>query len=127
MKTTEAQEQQKLIQWLRLKKIFHFAINNENQQSSTNKMMAIRIAQKAKAMGKIKGASDLVVMLQDVILFIELKSAPRKLKSGKYSISHTKVSDEQKSFLSEVDKFRYADSRVCYGFDESVEFIESWF
>ena len=122
---TEAQEQQKLVKWLRLKKIFHFAPINENQGSFTNRKVAMIQEAKAKSMGKIKGTSDLVVMLPNKILFIELKRAKRKLKSGKYSTSHTKTSPEQLEFLQTVvDDFDYADAFVCYGFEEAREFIE---
>ena len=120
----EELEQKKIIQWLRLKKIFHFAPMNENRSSFTNKRVAMQIEAKAKSMGKVKGVSDIVVMLHNKILFIELKRAKKVLKSGKLSISHTKVSDEQKSFLSRVSGFSYADGYVCYGANEAIKIIE---
>ena len=122
---TESIEQQKLIQWLRLKKIFHFSPNNENQSSFTNRTVAIRVEAKAKSMGKIKGASDLIVMLPNKILFIELKRAKKTLKSGKLSISHTKVSDEQKSFMKRVNEFDYADAYIAYGANEAMQIIQN--
>ena len=122
----EAIEQQKFIKWLRLKKIFHFAPTNENQSSFTNRTVALRVAAKAKSMGKVRGVSDVVVMLPSKILFIELKRARKTLKSGKLSTSHTKVSDEKKEFLSTVtDSFDYADGKVCYGAVEAIEYVES--
>ena len=125
MMITETQEQQKLVQWLKLKKLFHFAPINENQGSFTNRRVAVIQAVKAKSMGKAKGISDIIVMLPNKILFIELKRAKKILKSGKLSTSHTKVSEEQKEFLQHiVDNFAYADAMVCYGFDEAREFIE---
>lgn len=122
---TEAQEQQKLIQWLRLKKIFHFAPINENNQSFSNRLVAMKIEAKNKSMGKVAGVSDVIVMLPNKILFVELKRARKVLKSGKLSTANTKVSPEQKKFLESVNKnFNYAEAKVCYGFSEAVEFIE---
>ena len=64
-------------------------------------------------------------MLPNKILFIELKRAPKKLKSGKISVSHTNTSKEQEAFIMRVNETSYAVGRVCYGFDEARVFIES--
>ena len=45
---TEAVEQQKLVQWLRLKKIFHYATTNENNSFMQNRKYAMIAEQKAK-------------------------------------------------------------------------------
>jgi len=126
VKISESEEQKKLVQWLRLRKIFHFSVANENQQSSTNKMMAIKIASKHKAMGRVSGTCDIFVLLPNIMLAIEMKTAPTKLKSGKLSKSRAVTSDNQKKFISDINEFKYADSRVCYGFDEARDFIESF-
>ena len=115
LNATEEQEQKKLVQWLKLKKIFHFAPMNENKQSFTNPKVAMMIEAKAKSMGKVKGVSDLVVMLPSSILFIELKRAKKRL---------TKVSDSQNVFLSKIGQFCYAKGHVCYGANEAIEIIE---
>ena len=44
---TEAIEQQKLIQWLRLKKIFHYATTNENNSYKQDRKYAMIAEQKA--------------------------------------------------------------------------------
>ena len=121
---TEAQEQIMLINYLKAKKIFHYANVNENQMSSISKAMAIRVGAKHKALGKLAGLSDICCLLKHKILYIELKKAPRKLKSGKFSTSHVKVSDNQKVFIDKVNEFDYVSARVCYGYKESIEFIE---
>ena len=122
---TEREEQMVLIDWLRYNNIFHFAPMNENQGSFTNRKVAMIQEAKAKRMGKIKGTSDLIVMLPNKILFIELKRSAKVLKNGKQSVTHTKVSDEQKSFLKTVNGFEYAEGVVAYGAREAIEFIES--
>ena len=111
----EEQEQKALVQWLKLKKIFHFAPMNENKQSFTNPKVAMMIENKAKSMGKVKGVSDIIVMLQNKILFIELK---RKEKSK------AKVSDSQNTFLSKIGQFHYAKGHICYGANEAIDIIE---
>ena len=125
---SETVEQQKLVQYLRFKKIFHFAPMNENKQSFSNRTVALKLEAKAKSMGKMKGVSDVIVMLPNKILFIELKRARKRLKSGKLSVSHTKVSDEEKSFLNTINgEFcKYASAYVCYGAKEAIEVIEDY-
>ena len=110
----EEQEQKALVQWLKLKKIFHFAPMNENKQSFTNPKVAMMIENKAKSMGKVKGVSDLIIMLPNKILFIELKRQEK---------SKTKVSDSQNAFLSKIGQFCYAKAHVCYGAREAIETI----
>ena len=110
----EEQEQKALVQWLKLKKIFHFAPMNENKQSFTNPRVAMMIENKAKSMGKIKGVSDLIIMLPNKILFIELKRQEK---------SKAKVSDSQNAFLSKIWLFCYAKAYVCYGAREAIETI----
>ena len=120
---TEAQEQEALVEWLRIKRIFFFAPYQENPGSFLNKQVAVIQGRKARKMGKMPGVSDLVVLLDTKILFIELKRARKQLKSGKMSTSHTKVSSAQESFITEVSKYPYVRAKVCYGFLEAKEFI----
>ena len=114
---TEAQEQEKLVYWLRMNSIPHFAIPNGGSRHKLE-------AKNLKAQGVVSGVSDIVVMLPKKILFIEMKRRKKKLKNGDYSISHTKVSKAQFDFLTMVNKHDYATGKVCYGFDEAVDFIK---
>ena len=125
MLATEAHEQETLVQWLRLKKIFHFAPVLENNTHGQNRKWAMIAEVKAKKQGKIKGTSDLFVFLGEKLLVIELKRAKKLLKSGKYTTSHTNTSKEQKAFLERVNKYPYAIGRVCFGWNEAKEFIEN--
>lgn len=110
----EEDEQKTLIQYLKAKRLFYFAPINENTHSKANRKLAIMLEQKAKSMGKVKGTPDVIVMLQNKILFIELK----RIK-GSYA------TDEQKEFLEKVNSFIYAKGKVCKGAKEAIEFIES--
>lgn len=112
----EHAEQVALVRWLRAKKIFYFSIPNSSALSSLNRNAAIKVGSVLKSEGMIKGASDLVVMLQNKVLFIELK---RALKS------FSTVSKEQIIFIENVKKLPYADGKICYGAKEAIKFIES--
>lgn len=121
---SEAVEQQKLVQWLRLKKIFHYATTNENNSYKQDRKYAMIAEQKAKSQGKLKGVADITVLLTNKILFIELKKQGKVLKNGTVSHSNSIVRDEQKAFLEKVNSFDYAEGRVCYGFESAKNFIE---
>ena len=124
----EETEQKTLVQWLRIKKIIHIAPMNENLQSSTNKLMAIRIEAKAKAMGKSAGVPDLFIPIANKYyhgLFIELKRRAKILKSGKKSVSHTKVSLNQEKWLERLRENSY-EAKVCYGAEEAIEVIKDY-
>ena len=125
---SETIEQQKLVQWLRIKKIPHYAPTNENQSSFTNRAVALRVEAKAKSMGKSKGIPDIVIPIANKYyhhLYIELKRARKRLKNGKTSVSHTKVSPEQKKWLETLrDEGSFAV--VCYGSSMAIEVIEEY-
>ena len=122
----EHQEQATLVQWLKIKKIDYFAIPNAQALSSLNKLMAIRAMNKLKAEGLVSGTSDICVFTSDYILFIEMKKRAVTTKTGKRSVAHTKVSDNQKKFLEMVEQYGYVKSSVCYGFIEAKTFIEQY-
>ena len=121
---TEAEEQKLLIKWMTSKRIFFFAPTNENNTHKQNRKYAMIAEVKAKSMGKVKGTSDLFVFLPNKLLVIEMKRAKKVLKNGSLSISNSKVSDEQYMFLTNVNRFDYVESEICYGFNEAKKFIE---
>lgn len=114
----EHDEQVVLVKWLRAKNIFHFSIPNSSALSSLNRNTAIKVGSVLKSEGLIKGASDLVVMLPNKVLFIELKRASKSLST---------VSEEQIMFIDKVNQFDYADGKICYGAKEAIKFISSFF
>ena len=115
---TEAQEQLALIQWMNIKNIEYFAVPNGG---SRHKLEAINL----KRQGVKAGVSDIVVLLDNKILFVELKRRKKLLKSGKLSTSHTSTSQAQTDFISKVSEYPYAQGKVCYGWEEAKEFIQS--
>jgi hypothetical protein len=120
----EIDEQKKLVKWLQIKKIFFYSNVSENNTYKQDRKYAMIAEQKAKSQGKLKGVSDITVLLPNKILFIELKKQGKKLKNGNISHSNSKVSDEQIAFLEKVNSFDYAIGKVCYGFDDAKNFIE---
>jgi len=124
----EETEQKTVVQWLRIKKILHFAPMNENKQSSSNRQQAIRIEAKAKAMGKSNGVPDLFIPIANKYyhgLFIEMKRRPKTLKSGKKSYSGIATSKDQETWIQELRQQNY-EALVCYGADEAIEAIEAY-
>jgi len=118
----DPEEQQKLVQWLKLKKIFYFAVPNGSVLKG-NALQRAKQMERLKSEGLVPGTSDIIVMLQEKILFIELKRAKKVLKSGKLSTSNSTTSEAQKDFIEKVNKFHYTDAKVCYGFNDAMEFI----
>ena len=109
----EEDEQKVLVQYLRLKKIFHFAPMNENKHSFSNRGLAMKLEAKAKSMGKVSGTPDLIVMLDNKMLFIELKR-----------VKGSTTSKAQKEFINKANQYPYAIAKVCKGAKEAIAFIE---
>jgi len=129
MKNIEANHQKMFIKYLEIQKqrgniIEYFAPVNENTSSFTNRAVALKVEAKAKAMGKKAGASDVVVILKNKVLFIEMKRPAKRLKSGKLSTAGIIVSEYQKQFLESISKSEVCEGIVCYGFDEARKYIE---
>jgi len=138
-------EQINVVEYLKIKKIPHFAPINENNHSGIirqslisfmGKIKGLRIANgiisklenKSRSMGKSKGFPDLIIPRANKYyhgLYIEMKRSRKTLPSGKKSISHTKISDDQ---LEWDDKLR--DEGYCvvvaYGFKEAVDAIDDY-
>jgi len=123
---TESQEQQELVNWLKKNNYFYFATNNENNQSFSNRLVAMKIEQKSKAMGKIKGTPDLCVFTENTIVFIELKRQRPILKSGKLGKATNDATTEQMQFIAKVNDYKYAYGFVAWGCDESIKILSSF-
>jgi hypothetical protein len=120
----EHYEQVKVINYLKIlerqgKVITFFAVPNGG---SRHKVEAVTL----KAEGVRKGVSDLVVLLPNLVLFLEMKRRPKRLKNGKLSTAGIKVSNEQMDFLSKVNMSNIAVGYVAYGFDEAKKFIDKF-
>ena len=98
-----------------------FAIPN-----GTNKSITARRIFKAE--GLRSGIPDICIPIANRYyhhLYIELKRARKRLKNGKTSVSHTKVSDEQKKWIETLnDNGSYAV--VAYGAKEALDIIDEY-
>jgi len=102
----EDTEQKALCNYLRTKKLLFFSIPNGGTRNKKE-------AQTLKQTGLLKGASDLVILTDNKIIFLELKR-----RKGGY------ISREQKTFLEKVNKFDYAVGIVCYGYEDAIFQVE---
>ena len=119
----EHQEQIKVVNYLNIlqkqgKVVEYFAIPNGG---SRHKLEAINL----KKEGVKSGVSDLCIILKNRVLFVEMKKAPKKLKSGNLSYAGIKVSEHQNKFIENVSKSNVCGAVVCYGFDEAKSFIDT--
>lgn len=106
----EDQEQQALVNWLRMKGIrFHHSPNGGHRHKAT--------AGKLKAQGVSAGFPDLMIFPAIgtglPVLFIELK----RQRGGR-------VSEHQQDWLSYLEATGHR-AKVCHGFSEARAFIES--
>jgi VRR-NUC domain len=123
LKSSESDQQKTLVQWLRLKKITHFAVPNENMYSGVIRNLLPKVTSgrvigmmenKLQSMGKRKGVSDLVILLPGArAVFIEMKKD-----------RGSKTSDEQKAWQSEVQGLGF-EAHICKGVDAAMAVIES--
>lgn len=104
---TEEQEQCLLVDWLELKKYKFSAL----PLSTYTKSWAIKM--RNKKMGVRAGVPDMMIIINDKLVFIEMK----RTKGGV-------VSEEQKEWIDSLSKCGI-NARVCKGFDEAKKFIES--
>ncbi len=109
----ESEEQKALVQWLKFMNIAHTAVVNEQNMSGKNRKMAMIQATKAKAMGRSKGFPDLIIILQEKVLFIELKR-----------VKGSSTSKEQKAWVETLNALGHY-AKVCKGASEAIKFVES--
>jgi len=115
---TEREEQITLHDFCKANRLLSWATPNGG---SRNKLEAINL----KKEGATAGVSDYIVMLPKVILFIEMKRRKRKLRNGKYSVTHTPTTDAQTAFIERANVYPYSMAKVCYGAEEAISFIKS--
>ena len=123
MKNEESNEQIKVVAWCKVNKILCFSVPNGSHLSGSPRKRATQI-HFLKKEGLHVGASDLIVMLDKKILFIEMKKCKKLLKNGSLSSAGISYSQFQVDFLEEVGEYSYAVSKLCYGSKEAIEYIK---
>lgn len=128
---TEYDEQVKLVQYLNILKkqgkiITFWATSNENNTYKQDKKYAMINEIKLKRAGKRAGVCDMFVLTENKLIAIEMKKAPKILKSGKLSKAGINVSDNQIKFLKDLNKSSIVFGKICFGFNEAKEFISNY-
>lgn len=103
---TEAEEQIKLVQWLRLKNLPHFRVPNETYTKSW------RQKNMNKALGVSKGVPDLFVIVGGKLIAIEMKRTKGSVTSR-----------EQIDWIERLNKAGVR-STIAKGCQEAIAFVE---
>ena len=127
----EVDEQKELIKQLELLKrksiiLEYYATNNENNTYKQDRKYAMIAEQKAKAMGKKKGVSDICIISKDKVIYIEMKRQKEVLKSGAISKSKDDTSKEQIDFLENINKSGVVFGFVGNGFDDAFKKLSAY-
>lgn len=103
MKHPEHDIQVGIVNYLRLKKIFCFAVPNGGLRN-------LKTAAFLKKEGATAGVSDLIILLPQRCLFVEVKT-----KTGRQS-------EEQKNFQQEVEKLGF-EYLIWRSLDDAIKFV----
>ena len=127
----EGDEQKELVKQLELLKrkniiLEYYATNNENNTYKQDRKYAMIAEQKAKAMGKKKGVSDICIILKDKVIYIEMKRQKEVLKSGAISKAKDDTSKEQITFLENVNKSDVVFGFVGNGFNDAFKKLSAY-
>lgn len=105
----EQQECELLVQYLELKKYKFTHIHNEMYTKSWSQK------RKAKNLGVKSGVPDYLIIVNNQIVFIEMKRAKKGL---------SKVSDTQKEWIDALNNCQNVEAKVCYGAQEAISFLD---
>lgn len=110
----EEDEQKALVHWLKVARLPHHSIPNSQELSGLNRIHAMHLMKKLKALGLSPGVPDLVVFLPRILLYIEMK----RVGSGK-------VKDNQKLWCDTINSYPYARAVICYGCEQAIYAIKN--
>jgi len=106
---TEHEECVALVQYMNMRNIKHNHINAEMWTTSWKQK------HKAKAEGVTKGFPDYCCIINNKLLFIEMKRTKR-----------SQTSPEQKEWIKELNKCNGVEAVICKGFDEAKEVVDKY-
>ena len=118
----EDEEAEALSSYLKAKGIWHTHVPNEIKAKP-------QYYAKRKRMGVSKGFPDYCILVPTVTqgictVFIELKRQRKVLKNGKIGASPSATSEEQISWILELNKCESTEAIICYGAEEAIEYVE---
>lgn len=129
---SEHNEAVSLANWLAWKNLEFWHLNQEMWTPSWNQK------RKQKLEGSKKGIPDYLIIIpaerstngRQLTLWLELKKPKKQLqrnsirgKKGDF-VPDNDATPEQLKFLEMINKSQDTAGKVCYGFDESIEFVE---
>ena len=91
--------------------------------------LPIGVAKKLKAMGYSSGTPDIMIFEPRKNykgLFLEMKTPEKRDPLGKIYQRKGKLSDNQRTWLSELERRGYY-ARYCFGFEEAKVYIDWYF
>ena len=109
---SEHDEQAVVVQYLRLKKIPHYAVPNGSFLAG-DKIRRVKQMARLKKEGVSVGVPDLVVLLTHKALYIEMKRT-----------KGSTTSKEQKEWIEILNALPYCEARICKGAKATIDFIE---
>lgn len=104
---TEQAEQIALVNYCEMRGYKYFRVPNETYTKSWNQKRVNR------ALGVVRGVPDLFVIAHGILIAIELKRT-----------KGARVSPEQKEWITALNEAG-TPSKICYGVDDAIKFIES--
>jgi hypothetical protein len=103
----ETDEQKTFVQYLRLRGIKHSKLAQETYTKS------YRQKAKNKAEGLVPGIPDMLLIIENHLIFIEMK---RKKGSS--------LSDSQRQWIKDLNNCNGVGAFVCYGAEEAIHTVE---
>lgn len=108
--------------WLESENYHYSHLANE---IGTGGVVGIRIGKAKKSQWTKRGVPDYMIILKrGSLLFIELKRRRRRLKSGKLGASPSKISDEQKAWISWLSAVENVEAKIAYGSDDAKKIVQ---
>lgn len=112
---TEHEEQCAFVEWLETKKLMFTAIPNATFTGWSQQ-------RKNKAEGVRPGLPDMLIIVNDHLIWIEMKRRDRKPKRG----GKGGISDEQWRWIDALNRCENTQVYVTYGAKEAIEVIEKY-
>lgn len=83
------------------------------------------VNKKKKRQWLSRGFPDYCIILKRwSLLFVELKRQRKKLKSGKLGASPSRITEEQKDWVQQLNEVANVEAHIAYGAEHAIEIID---
>lgn len=113
---TEDEECYAFVEWLDSKRLMYTHVPNETYSASWS------VKRRNKKLGVSRGVPDYLVIVNDHLVWIEMKRRDRKPKRG----GKGGISDEQWRWIDALNRCENTQVYVTYGAKEAIEVIEKY-